>query len=144
VTAAHYEVFFARPNSFLAIILPTPETLSILFCVRSRYIASGRPPQKTPFPNNSSVVIEVCLPRRCIETEVIRLLLAYSLPRDVFTEQLPSDGRLPATHILCNCEAVAHVRVRHLGQFFMEPIDYYDAPIYKVLHFIRGVGLIKG
>jgi hypothetical protein len=31
-----------------------------------------------------------------------------------------------------------------LGQFFMEPSDYYDAPIYKVLHFIRGVGLIMG
>jgi hypothetical protein len=29
-------------------------------------------------------------------------------------------------------------------QFFMEPSDYYDAPIVKVLHFIRGVGLIKG
>jgi hypothetical protein len=26
----------------------------------------------------------------------------------------------------------------------MEPSDYYDAPIDKVLHFIRGVGLIKG
>jgi hypothetical protein len=24
-----------------------------------------------------------------------------------------------ATHILCNCEAVAHVRFRHLGQFFL-------------------------
>jgi hypothetical protein len=35
-------------------------------------------------------------------------------------------------------------KFRHLGQFFMEPSDYYDAPIYKVLHFIRGVGLIKG
>jgi hypothetical protein len=49
-----------------------------------------------------------------------------------------------ATHILCDCEAVAHLRFRHLGQFFMEPSDYYDAPIDKVLHFIRGVGLIKG
>jgi hypothetical protein len=29
-------------------------------------------------------------------------------------------------------------------QFFMEPSDYYDAPIDKVLHFIRSVGLIKG
>jgi hypothetical protein len=47
-------------------------------------------------------------------------------------------------YILCDCEAVAHVRFRHLGQFFMEPSDYYDAPIYKVLHFIRGVELIKG
>jgi hypothetical protein len=48
-----------------------------------------------------------------------------------------------ATHILCDCEAVAHVRFRHLGQFFMEPSDYYDAPIDKVLHFIRGVGSIE-
>jgi hypothetical protein len=45
---------------------------------------------------------------------------------------------------LCDCEAVAHARFRHLCQFFMEPSDYYDAPIYKVPHFIRGVGLIKG
>jgi hypothetical protein len=33
-----------------------------------------------------------------------------------------------ATHILCDCEAVAHIRFHHLGQFFMEPSDYYDAP----------------
>jgi hypothetical protein len=45
---------------------------------------------------------------------------------------------------LCDCEAVAQIRFRHLGQFFMDPSDYYDAPIDKVLHFIRGVGLIKG
>jgi hypothetical protein len=49
-----------------------------------------------------------------------------------------------ATHILCDCEAVAQIRFRHLGQFFIEPSDYYDTPIDKVLHFIRGVGLIKG
>jgi hypothetical protein len=49
-----------------------------------------------------------------------------------------------ATHILCDCEAIAYLRFRHLGQFFMEPSDYYDAPINKVVHFIRGVGLIKG
>jgi hypothetical protein len=28
-----------------------------------------------------------------------------------------------ATHILCDCEAVAQIRFRHLGQFFMEPSD---------------------
>jgi hypothetical protein len=43
-----------------------------------------------------------------------------------------------ATHILCDCEAVAKIRFRHLGQFFKERSDYCDAP------FIRGVGLIKG
>jgi hypothetical protein len=32
-------------------------------------------------------------------------------------------------HVLCDCEAVAYLRFRHLGQFFMEPSDYYDAPI---------------
>jgi hypothetical protein len=47
-------------------------------------------------------------------------------------------------HILCDCEAVASTRFRHLRQYFMEPSDYYDAPIDKVLHFIRSVGLIKG
>jgi hypothetical protein len=46
--------------------------------------------------------------------------------------------------ILCNCEAIAYLRFRYLGQFFMEPSDYYDAPINKVLHFIQSVGLIKG
>jgi hypothetical protein len=49
-----------------------------------------------------------------------------------------------ATHILCDCEAIAYLRFRHLGQFFMEPSDFYEAPIIKVLHFIRSVGLIKG
>jgi hypothetical protein len=49
-----------------------------------------------------------------------------------------------ATLILCDCETVANIRFRYLAQFFMEPSDYYDAPIDKVLHFIRGVGLIKG
>jgi hypothetical protein len=48
-----------------------------------------------------------------------------------------------ATHILCDCEAIAYLRFRHLGKFFMEPSDYYDAPLSKVLHFIRGVGLKK-
>jgi hypothetical protein len=36
-----------------------------------------------------------------------------------------------ATHILCDCETIAHLRFRHLGQFFMEPSDFYDAPIFK-------------
>jgi hypothetical protein len=46
--------------------------------------------------------------------------------------------------ILCDFEAIAYLRFRHLGQFFIELSDYYDAPINKVLHFIRSVILIKG
>jgi hypothetical protein len=49
-----------------------------------------------------------------------------------------------ATHILCDCEAIVYLQFCHIGQFFMEPSDYYDALIYKVLHFIQGVELIKG
>jgi hypothetical protein len=49
-----------------------------------------------------------------------------------------------ATHILCDCETIANLRFRHLGQFFMESSDCYDAPINRVLHFIRNVGLING
>jgi hypothetical protein len=48
------------------------------------------------------------------------------------------------THILCDCENVAYLRFCHLGHLFMEPSDYYDSPMYKVLHFIRGVVLVKG
>jgi hypothetical protein len=47
-------------------------------------------------------------------------------------------------HISYVIEAIAHLRFRHLGQFFMEPSDFYDAPIFKVLHFIQSVGLIRG
>jgi hypothetical protein len=47
-------------------------------------------------------------------------------------------------YIIFYCEAIAYLRFRHLGQFIMEPSDFYDAPIIKVLHFIQSVGLIKG
>jgi hypothetical protein len=40
--------------------------------------------------------------------------------------------------------SLAHLRFRHLGQFFMEPGDFYDVSIGKFLHFIRSVGLTKG
>jgi hypothetical protein len=49
-----------------------------------------------------------------------------------------------ATHVLCDCEAITHLKFRHLGQYILEASDYYDAPINKVLYFIRSVGLIEG
>jgi hypothetical protein len=33
-----------------------------------------------------------------------------------------------AMHVLCECEALAHRRLLHLGQYFMDPSDYFDAP----------------
>jgi hypothetical protein len=49
-----------------------------------------------------------------------------------------------ATHILCECEALAHLRFRRLGRYFMEPSDYFDVPTYKILHYIRSAGLLRG
>jgi hypothetical protein len=34
----------------------------------------------------------------------------------------------PATHVLCDCEAIAHLRFHHLSQFFIEPSDFYTMP----------------
>jgi hypothetical protein len=31
-----------------------------------------------------------------------------------------------ATHILCNCEAIAYPRFRHIGHYFIQSSDYHD------------------
>jgi hypothetical protein len=42
-----------------------------------------------------------------------------------------------------DCEIIAYLRFRHMGQFFMKPSDSYDTPINIGLHFIVSVGLMK-
>jgi hypothetical protein len=32
---------------------------------------------------------------------------------------------------------------RHLGRYFLEPSDYFDVPMSKILRFIRSAGLLK-
>jgi hypothetical protein len=51
-----------------------------------------------------------------------------------------------ATHILCDCEAIAYLKFRHMGHYCMEPGDYQDAPLSRILHFVQSiqVGLLKG
>jgi hypothetical protein len=49
-----------------------------------------------------------------------------------------------AMHILCDCEAIAYFRFHHLGQFFMEPSDYYDAPIKQSPTFCCKCRVYKG
>jgi hypothetical protein len=75
--------------------LPSQETPSIPSqpALDPRYIASGWIQQKTPFFNNSSIVIVVCLPSRCIETAGL-LLCACSLPQEPVSESFPSNERL--------------------------------------------------
>jgi hypothetical protein len=51
------------------------------------------------------------------------------------------EGKRPLGRPICRWED--NIKM-DLGQFFMKPSDYYDAPISKVLNFIRSVGLMKG
>jgi hypothetical protein len=84
------------------------------------YIASGRSQQETPFPNNSSIVIEVCLPRRCIETVVLLLLPACTFPQELFTGSLPSNERLLGRHypgltgVISQFQPMCHTVVENL------------------------------
>jgi hypothetical protein len=54
-------------------------------------------------------------------------LFKLGLTDDPTCERCLQEGE-SATHILRDCEAIAYLRLRHMGQFFMEPSDYYDAP----------------
>jgi hypothetical protein len=48
-----------------------------------------------------------------------------------------------ATHILCDCEALATLCYRYLGRHFMKPGDFEDICVSKILHFAQGAGLLN-
>jgi hypothetical protein len=70
--------------------------LKKLFQFLSLY-SLGAAPRKTPFPNNSSIVIEVCLPRRCGETSVfpaeISLLTRFLAMKVYYGSAIPAIRR---------------------------------------------------
>jgi hypothetical protein len=68
---------------------PPPHGIDFHYSCNPRYIASGRTQQKTSFPNNYSIVIDMCLPRRCIQTAVLLLSFAYSFPRECVNRVVP-------------------------------------------------------
>jgi hypothetical protein len=70
-------------------------------------------------------------------------LLKLGLTEDPTCERCLEEEE-SATRILCDCGAIAYLRDRHLGQFFAEPSDFYEAPINKVLYFNRNLRLTKG
>jgi len=47
------------------------------------------------------------------------------------------------SHILCNCEAMATLWFRHLGQHFMKPGDFEDISISRILHLVQWAGPVK-
>jgi hypothetical protein len=59
-------------------------------------------------------------------------------------KKVPRETWIIHTHMLCDCEAISYLRFRHLGHYFMETCNYRDAPVSKILQFIRSVGLLEG
>jgi len=47
-----------------------------------------------------------------------------------------------ASHVLCDCEALATLRFRHLGHF-MKPGDFENISLSRKLHFVQGTGLLN-
>jgi len=45
-----------------------------------------------------------------------------------------------ASHVLCNCEALATLRFRHLCHHFMQPGDFEIILVSRILHFVPEVG----
>jgi hypothetical protein len=48
-----------------------------------------------------------------------------------------------ASHVLCDCEALATLRFRHLGHHFMKAGDFEDISVSKMLNFVQGAGLLN-
>jgi hypothetical protein len=48
-----------------------------------------------------------------------------------------------ASHVICDCEALATLRFRHLGRHFMKPGDFEDISVSNILHFVQGAGLLN-
>ena len=47
-----------------------------------------------------------------------------------------------ASHVLCDCEALALLRFRQLACRCMKPGDFEDISVGRILHFIQGAGLL--
>jgi len=48
-----------------------------------------------------------------------------------------------ASHVLCDCKALAVLRYRHLDHRSLTPGDFADISISKVLHFVQSAGLLN-
>jgi hypothetical protein len=47
-----------------------------------------------------------------------------------------------SVHILCKCEALASLRYKHLGSFFLDPEDIRELGIGAIWSFGKGTGLL--
>jgi len=48
-----------------------------------------------------------------------------------------------ASHVLCDFEALAILRFRHLGHYVLKPGNFANISVGKVLHFVHSAGLLN-
>jgi hypothetical protein len=48
-----------------------------------------------------------------------------------------------ALHLLCDFEALARLKLMHLGQQCINPGDFEDISVSRTLHSVQGVGLLN-
>jgi hypothetical protein len=48
-----------------------------------------------------------------------------------------------ASHVLCDCKALAALRFRYLGCHFTKPGDFKDISVSRILHFVQNVVLLN-
>jgi len=47
------------------------------------------------------------------------------------------------SHIFCDSETMTTLRFRHLDHHFMEPGDFEDISVSKIMQFVQSVGLLN-
>jgi len=47
-----------------------------------------------------------------------------------------------SVHILCECEALASLRYKHLGSFFLDPENIRVLGVEAIWNFVKGTGLL--
>ena len=48
-----------------------------------------------------------------------------------------------ASHVLCDCKHLAGLKFRHLDPHFMEPGNFKEISVNKVLHFVQSELLLQ-
>jgi hypothetical protein len=48
-----------------------------------------------------------------------------------------------ASHVLCDCEALAALRSQLLCRHFVKPGDLEEISVSRILHFVQGVELLN-
>jgi hypothetical protein len=48
-----------------------------------------------------------------------------------------------ASRVLCDCEALAILRFRHLGHYFLQPADFANISVSKILHCVQNAELLN-